>query len=104
MKRSQAQDIWFKIKAFGEGVVIQRNPMTDGVEPIWKDIPSIPISDLVTYPHHYRIKPEPEEIWANKLKNCHPRWFSSEEEAELDVVNAHNYEYIAKRFVEADDA
>lgn len=56
MNPCQAQEIWFKVKAFGEGVVIQK--IENGIDKTWFDKEEIDISHLVTFPDMYRVKPE----------------------------------------------
>lgn len=112
MNRSQAQEIWFLLKAFGEGVIIQQNTG------IWKNIGNdlqsktnlwidwagaLNIDLLIDNPEYFRIKPEPEEIWVNETKIPTRHYFLRQEHAEGDIVNPDDYNFIAKRFVEADD-
>lgn len=100
MNRSQAQEIWFLIKAFGEGVVTQWSVDRE----YWEDKTELDVFNLCECPHEYRIKPEPEEIWVNHYHNGCPCVYESVHAA---INAAHgketNYDYIAKRFVEADE-
>ncbi len=49
----------------------------------------------------YRIKPEPEVIWVNK-KNAGEKYVHASEERARIVANCcDNYEFIAKKFIEA---
>ena len=98
MNRSQAQEIWFLIKAFGEGVVIQYfNNNT------WQDEETISSAGLATNPSLYRIKLEPEEVWVNKYDNDADIHVHISKERALQYSDPElPYEYIAKRFVEAE--
>ena len=106
MNRSQAQEIWFLIKAFGEGVVIQHQHPS---EKYWRDVEEISFADLLAHPERHRIKPEPEEIWVNQGKDGSIYVHTSEGnalEGAKGYGNKHAtdfYNCIAKRFVAADE-
>ena len=111
MNREQAKEIWFLIKAFGEGVTIQRELQIGGYgkDYRWADLDDICSIHLINNPEEYRIKPEPEEIFVNKRFACLSGCYYSSEELAVKhsghFETGEAFEYIAKRFVEmeADD-
>ena len=74
MNASNAKDYLPLVQALAEAKVIQwRNSAGN-----WED--SRELSDLWT-PDHYRIKPEPREIWVNEWKPAGKVVFDSAEDA-----------------------
>jgi hypothetical protein len=99
MNRDRAKE-WIPIfKAFSDGTGIQERTINSG----WTCAESI---DVTMSPSYYRIKPEPEVIYVNKLSGfCggQARHYSSELEANkaAPLGAGSDYEYIAKKFIEA---
>lgn len=78
MNKETAKDYLPLVQALAEGKVIQ--VMGSGG---WNELPNYDFSLPV---EHYRIKPEPREIWVNRIApNGDSEWFHSKEA----VLNAY---------------
>lgn len=64
MNASNAQDYLPLVQALAEGKTIQVIDILDGG---WIDIHSM---DLGAPANHYRVKPEPREIWVNRHEDA----------------------------------
>ncbi len=69
----------------------------------WIDDVGRSLSDMTMYPHKYRRKPVPEEIWVNKNHYIpKPYIYSSENEAVAAASCSEHWVYIAKHFREVE--
>lgn len=95
MNKQNAKDYLPIIQAWAEGKTIQFRQSSG-----WKDINEDEVAFALP-PHHYRVKPEPQEVWVNKIGRdlyAHPSEKAAKENASSPISL---YEYVAKRFVEA---
>ena len=96
MNRDRAKKLLPIMQAFAEGKDIQYHDHKDG----WvTDDPEFH-EDL-----EYRIKPEPEVIYFNKKKlgERFSYGYHNEIRARMDAQAGYDYEYIAKKFIAADE-
>lgn len=103
MNRVDAAKLLPIIQAFGEGKTIQfKSPTYDR----WDDVTPNTNCAFIYPPHRYRIKPEPEVVYVNKLKKEYENKGFAHATKERAILLAsgieHQYEYIAKKFVEAE--
>lgn len=102
MNREQSRLILPRLIAFSEGSLMEKDESLSSLSSLrsWKETEDFSIAHMVDHPERYRIKPE--EIWVNKWKDGDCFCYESEEDAQ-ESTDPKDYEYIAKRFVEADD-
>lgn len=100
MNRDRAKKMLPIVEALANGINIQYDYTDRG----WLDIDCIMPNDD---PKRYRIKPEPEVIYVNKLSDfCggQARSYGSHMDASkaVPLSTSHDYEYIAKKFIECE--
>lgn len=88
MNKDNAKDYLPLVQALAEGRVIQWVSM----EGKWVDGVNI---SFEWEPSHYRIKPEPREIWVNRFPDGHEglTWYETEEAANRAYVAAVQVRY-----------
>ncbi len=94
MNRPKVRALIPIMQAYADGAQIEKYNIDEWIECSTPEFRSA---------NEYRIKPEPEEIWVNKQLNEISNSYSSKQMAEDYQSPECTYEYIAKRFVEADD-
>ena len=89
------------VQALAEGKTIQFNYGSVQL-PRWLDVSDVVFNHLA---ERYRTKPEPEVVYVNKLKKEYENKGFAHATKERAILLAsgieHQYEYIAKKFVEA---
>lgn len=99
MNKTDAAKLWPIIQAFGEGKTIQfKSPTYDR----WEDIHTSMTVGFGYAPEHYRIKPEPRVVYINKWSKKRYGHPTEEDARRAARGSEEKYEYIAKKFVEAE--
>jgi hypothetical protein len=104
MNRSRAKELLPIIQAFAEGKEIQWQFDDEPNKHTWRKVKDEDgvaecRPDIV-----FRIKPEPEVIYVNKLEHDVEVFkYSSKQEAEMAACETWGYEYVAKKFIEVQD-
>jgi len=86
------------VQAMAEGKTVQiRSSLSLGCTD-YRDMTEATFSGS---PEYYRVKPEPEEVWVNKWKDGAHFYHKTKAGAIKGAQTPSDYEFIAKKFVEA---
>ncbi len=100
MNRVRAKELLPIIQAYSEGKdieVLDHTLAGDSWDYMGDDL-NFSSEDL-----SYRVKPEPEVIYVNKMTGSKPSAYSTARDAMDCIANETEYEYVQKKFIEVQD-